>query len=196
MEKKSIFNYLIIYFSVGKNTLINIYLKNKLPEENSKANEFANANFMSKIKKKNEYANFHMFFWMCSNSNIIETPKTFFKDSYCLVYVFDLSNIDTLYELKKVLEILNNSQDYLKVLEQDFPIFIIGNKSDIKDNNINITKEEIMQLCSPIQSLKFVEYYEISAKNFDKVKEVFEIIENKTYEYYNYFHDRLHPFLF
>ena len=97
-----------------------------------------------------------MFFWMCSNFNIIETPEVFFRHSYCLVYVFDLSNIDILYELKKVLEKLNNSQDYLNILEQDFPIFIIGNKSDIKNNNINITKEEIIQLCSPIQSLKFL----------------------------------------
>ena len=95
-----------------------------------------------------------------------------------------------------MLEKLNNRQDYLPIFEQDYPIFIIGNKSDIKNNNINITQEEIIQLCSPIQSLKFIEYYEISAKNFDKVKEVFEIIENKTYEYYNYYHDTLHPLIF
>ena len=75
---------------------------------------------MSKIKKRNEYTNFLMFFWMCSNFNIIETPKVFFRHSYCLVYVFDLSNIDTLYELKKVLEKLSNSQDYLKILNKIF----------------------------------------------------------------------------
>ena len=151
---------------------------------------------MRKIKKKTEYTNFLMFFWMVSNFNIIKTANVLFRNSYCLVYVFDLSNIDTLYELKIVLEKLNDSNDYLKIFEQDYPIFIIGNKFDIKNNNINITKEEIIQLCSPIQTLKFVEYYEVSAKNFDKVKEVFEIIENKTYKYYNYYHDILHPYIF
>ena len=152
---------------------------------------------MRKIKKKTEYTNFLMFFWMVSNFNIIKTANVLFRNSYCLVYVFDLSNIDTLYELKIVLEKSNNSRhEYLKIFEQDYPIFIIGNKFDIKNNNINITKEEIIQLCSPIQTLKFVEYYEVSAKNFDKVKEVFEIIENKTYEYYNYYHDILHPYIF
>ena len=91
-----------------------------------------------------------------------------FKDSYCLVYIFDLSNIDTLYKLPDMIN--NYIYTYsIRQFSENIPIFIIGNKSDIK-KEINISKDEMEKLCSPF---KFKEYIEISAKNSIGVKEVF-----------------------
>ena len=146
--------------------------------------------FISKATKE-IYENFNIkYFFMLqyySNDFFLSgrvSNLNIFKDSYCLVYIFDLSNIDTLYKLPDMIN--NYIYTYsIRQFSENIPIFIIGNKSDIK-KEINISKDEMEKLCSPF---KFEEYIEISAKNSIGVKEAFEKIEKKTLEYYHYYQD-------
>ena len=124
-----------------------------------------------------------MYFYYSNDSLIKYCIRSFFKDCYCLVYIFDLTNIDTLNKLEEMIKFLYNEENACKIFLKNFPLLIIGNKSDIK-KEINVSKSEMEKLCSPI---KLVDYIEVSAKNSIGLKEAFERIEKNCLDYYNYY---------
>ena len=124
--------------SVGSKTFLN--------QMDNKSNIISDDDFISKTIIKN-YEKYNIKelikFWYSSNnffiSDRIEGHYIFriFRDSYCLVYIFDLSNIDTLYKLPEM--IINYIYtDSIRQFSENIPIFIIGNKSDIKREKIYI----------------------------------------------------------
>ena len=125
-----------------------------------------------------------MYFYFSNDSLIKPYPlAAIFKNCYCLVYIFNLTNIDILYKLEEMIKYLCDAREAYKIFLENFPLLIIGNKSDIK-KEINVSKSEMEKLCSPI---KLVDYIEVSAKNSIGLKEAFERTEKNCLDYYDYY---------
>ena len=78
---------------------------------------------------------------------------------------------------------LPDSYDHLlrvKNMEKP-PIILVGTKSDIEDSKRKVTKEEAKEYASLINC----EYFEVSSLTTSNVKEAYQCIIQKTYDYLN-----------
>ena len=89
----------------------------------------------------------------CGQEKFRAITRQYFKNSNGVFIVFDLTNKDTIKRLNVWLKDIKDNVD------NDFFIFLIGNKLDIKNRDISIS-EEAKQFASD----KKINYYEVSAK--------------------------------
>eukprot|EP00347_Sterkiella_histriomuscorum_P022533 403338130 len=106
-----------------------------------------------------------------------EIRKTYMRKQDCYVFVFDHSEEDTLQSIeskyiKQMMEFA--SEDSLKK-----PLFLIGNKSDINDEDKKVKQADIFNLIKNYG----MKYFDVSCKLNQNVDQLFEEIKLKTIEY-------------
>ena len=90
----------------------------------------------------------------CGQEKFRAITRQYFKNSNGVFIVFDLTNKDN--------------------ITNDFFVFLIGNKVDIKDRDISISEE-----AKQFANNKKINYYEVSAKTGSGIYNVFEKMANK-----------------
>jgi len=98
----------------------------------------------------------------------------FFDGANVAIFVFDLSNPETLYSL------INQWKDYLLKYAEDAPVLLIGNKKDIKSLSDDIIEEAIENLKRDINIVGYIETSALTNENLEKL--YWKIIE-LAYEY-------------
>ena len=93
--------------------------------------------------------------------------KSYYKNSHCIVLVFDLTNVQSFKNLANWMDSINKHREEYK--SEPYPhTTIAGMKSDIAtERNVNI--EIINQFCADND----ITYFEASAKNGNGINEMF-----------------------
>jgi len=99
----------------------------------------------------------------CGQEKFRAITRQYFKNSNGVFIVFDLTKKETIKRLNVWLKDIKDNVD------NDFFVFLIGNKLDIKNRDISIS-EEAKQFASD----KKINYYEVSAKTGSGIYNVFE----------------------
>ena len=99
----------------------------------------------------------------CGQEKFRAITRQYFKNSNGVFIVFDLSNKETIKRLNVWMKDIKDN------VNNDFFIFLIGNKMDIKNRDISIS-EEAKQFAND----KKINYYEVSAKTGSGIYNVFE----------------------
>ena len=99
----------------------------------------------------------------CGQEKFRAITRQYFKDSNGVFIVFDLTNKDTIKRLNVWIKDIKDN------VNNDFFIFLIGNKLDVKNRDISIS-EEAKQFAND----KKINYYEVSAKTGSGIYNVFE----------------------
>ena len=104
----------------------------------------------------------------CGQEKFRAITRQYFKNSNGVFIVFDLTNKDTIKRLNVWMKDINDN------ITNDFFVFLIGNKVDIKDRDISISEE-----AKQFANNKKINYYEVSAKTGSGIYNVFEKMANK-----------------
>ena len=166
-KNKSITITLLGGIEVGKTTLINMYLGQEFTD--LALITMGNDKFKTKIKINNNYYN--LIFW---DTGGIERLRLYSINtainSDIIIYVFDVTNLDSFEELKSFIRLVKENSD------KNYISYIIGNKTDLlSENKFN---DEIINQYAESNNIK---YRLISAKdNIDMFK---ELVENLIMEY-------------
>ena len=97
--------------------------------------------------------------------------KNFYKNALCIFIVFDINNIKTFKALSFWIKEIEN------VSSESIIIFLIGNKSDIK-NEIVVSEDDINKF---IKENNIKKYFETSAANGDNINNLFEEAVRELY---------------
>ena len=89
----------------------------------------------------------------CGQEKFRAITRQYFKNSNGVFIVFDLTNKDTIKRLNVWMKDINDN------VGNDYFVFLIGNKVDIKDRDISISEE-----AKQFANSKKINYYEVSAK--------------------------------
>ena len=104
----------------------------------------------------------------CGQEKFRAITRQYFKNSNGVFIVFDLTNKDTIKRLNVWMKDINDN------ITNDFFVFLIGNKVDVKDRDISISEE-----AKQFANNKKINYYEVSAKTGSGIYNVFEKMANK-----------------
>ena len=104
----------------------------------------------------------------CGQEKFRAITRQYFKNSEGVFVVFDLTNKET----TKKLDIW--MKDIKDNIDNDYFIFLIGNKSDIKDRDLTIAEE-----AKQFAINKKINYYEVSAKTGSGIYNIFEKMASK-----------------
>ena len=104
----------------------------------------------------------------CGQEKFRAITRQYFKNSNGVFIVFDLTNKDTIKRLNVWMKDINDN------VGNDYFVFLIGNKVDIKDRDISISEE-----AKQFANSKKINYYEVSAKTGSGIYNVFEKMANK-----------------
>ena len=104
----------------------------------------------------------------CGQEKFRSITRQYFKNSNGVFIVFDLTNKDTIKRLNVWMKDINDN------ITNDFFVFLIGNKVDIKDRDISISEE-----AKQFANNQKINYYEVSAKTGSGIYNVFEKMANK-----------------
>ena len=104
----------------------------------------------------------------CGQEKFRAITRQYFKNSNGVFIVFDLTNKDTIKRLNVWMKDINDN------VSNDFFVFLIGNKVDIKDRDISISEE-----AKQFANNQKINYYEVSAKTGSGIYNVFEKMANK-----------------
>ena len=98
--------------------------------------------------------------------------KNYYKDSHGVIIVFDLSNKESVENIKNILK------DVYDHAPRDVVIFIVGNKLDLTEDR-KVTEAEVKNQFNKIG------YYEVSAKSGNNISLLFEQLTYKIIEKQN-----------
>ena len=152
---------------VGKTTLINMYLGQEFSDLSLIT--MGNDKFKTKIKINNN--NYNLIIWDTGGTErlrlySVNTAIT----SDIIIYVFDVTNLDSFEDLKKFINLVQENSD------KNFYSYIIGNKTDkLSENEFN---DEIIKKYAESNNIK---YRLLSAK--DNIELFKELVENLIIEY-------------
>ena len=104
----------------------------------------------------------------CGQEKFRAITRQYFKNAKGVFLVFDLTNKETIKKLNVWL------RDVKENIDNEFFVFLIGNKMDVKDRDISISEE-----AKQFSNEKKINYYEISAKTGSGVYNIFEKMANK-----------------
>lgn len=96
--------------------------------------------------------------------------KTFYKNTDCVVVVFDLSSEDTFKDIENIW-----MREIKKNCDNDVELMLLGNKSDIEDRKV--TSQQAQEYADKNQMI----YYETSAKEGTNVETAFLELTNKVH---------------
>ena len=157
--------------SVGKTCLIKRMINNEFKDnyETTIGFEFLTMN----VKIKDTF--FKLQIWdTCGQEVYCSVIKSFYQNSILGIMVYSIDDKKSFENLDFWLEQIKNNS------EGDYPIFLIGNKSD--SNNRKVSFEEAENYS---KKNNFVYFNETSAKNGENVIEIFKKIALYLYNEYN-----------
>ena len=169
LKNLEVFEYKIILIGdpgVGKTSIMTKFV----------SNEFQNT-YLSTIgvefKLKEIYINNNtcarLKIWdTCGQEKFRAITRQYFKNSEGVFIVFDLSNRET---IKRLNVWMKDIQDNI---DNDFFIFLVGNKTDIKERDLTISEE-----AKQFAINKKINYYEVSAKTGSGIYNIFEKMASK-----------------
>jgi small GTP-binding protein len=171
------FQYKICIFGdkgVGKTTLVNHYLTNKFID-NIQATLGASVH-VKDIEIEN--GTIKLQIWDFGGQKRFKfLISSYARGSAGGIFMFDLTNYETLIALKEWLPEFGKTVRYV-------PLIIVGGKSDLEEQRV-IKREEVLSI---MESYNFHKYVECSAKTGENVDLVFRVLVSKILEEkgYNY----------
>ncbi len=148
--------------AVGKSSLIRRFVENKF----SLNYKFTiGVDFMSKSIDFETGKSAKLTLWDIGGQDRFKVlRRSFYEGTNGAIGVFDLSRAQTFSKMKEWVS------DARQTIETDFPVIIIGNKSDlIADVGVVIDRNEVKQFAEKEKTI----YIETSAKTGDNVEEAF-----------------------
>lgn len=165
----STFNFKIVFIgnvAVGKSSIIKRFIFNEFNNQYfcTVGTEFSKK---SLLIGKNKRVNLHI--WdTCGQERFRTVTRQYYHDTQAIILVFDLTNEKTFQDIdswfQEALNYINNTKCLF---------FLLGNKSDEKDN-IEIEEKDIKNFMK--QNLKIKKYYEVSAFNGHNIDLAFDKI--------------------
>ena len=150
-------------FGVGKTTLLHQYLERRFAPN---VGSTVGSNFFVKyIKIPNNRDIFTLQIWdLAGQEHFKWVRHEFYKGAKGIVYVFDLTR-------KKTFENISNWKEEIKKALGNFSSVLVGNKLDLKEDRVVLTKEgETLS-----QKLK-LSYVETSAKTGENIDDAFQTL--------------------
>jgi small GTP-binding protein len=153
---------------VGKTTLVNYYLTNEF-HENIQAT--LGASIHVKVVQL-ENGKITLQVWDFGGHNRFKfLVSSYAQGSSGGIFMFDLTNHDSLIALKDWLPEFGKSVRYI-------PLIIVGGKLDLEQQRV-CKKEEVLDI---MKSYKFLKYIECSSKTGENVESVFRVLLSKILE--------------
>ena len=169
IKNLEIFEYKIILVGdpgVGKTSIMTKFVSNEF--QNTYLSTIG-VEFKSKEIHINNNTCARLKIWdTCGQEKFRAITRQYFKNSEGVFVVFDLTNKET----TKKLDIW--MKDIKDNIDNDYFIFLIGNKSDIKDRDLTIAEE-----AKQFAINKKINYYEVSAKTGSGIYNIFEKMASK-----------------
>lgn len=160
--------------AVGKTTLLNRYVGGKFID-NTKIT--IGTDFYIKNVLIDEFkTEIKLQLWdLSGQTHFSEVRPSFYHGAKGIIYVFDLTRLDTLKNLIKWKE------EMYKVLNEKKPSILIGNKLDLIKDGGSINHEDIEELSGKID---FIKYFETSAKDEIGIEKAFEKLAREIFKTY------------
>ena len=169
IKNLEIFEYKIILVGdpgVGKTSIMTKFVSNEF--QNTYLSTIG-VEFKSKEIHINNNTCARLKIWdTCGQEKFRAITRQYFKNSEGVFVVFDLTNKET----TKKLDIW--MKDIKDNIDNDYFIFLIGNKSDVKDRDLTIAEE-----AKQFAINKKINYYEVSAKTGSGIYNIFEKMASK-----------------
>ena len=169
IKNLEVFEYKIILVGdpgVGKTSIMTKFVSNEF--QNTYLSTIG-VEFKSKEIHINNNTCARLKIWdTCGQEKFRAITRQYFKNSEGVFVVFDLTNKET----TKKLDIW--MKDIKDNIDNDYFIFLIGNKSDIKDRDLTIAEE-----AKQFAINKKINYYEVSAKTGSGIYNIFEKMASK-----------------
>ena len=152
----------------GKTTYINTYITKEFFNETLSTIGFDK---ITTNEPKYENMKFNIFDSSRWNGRFDSIIQKYIPKSDGIILLFDISRHDDFEGLPRCIEMITN---YLEL--EEFPVLLIGNKSDLGKN---VQKEEIEQF---IKNNYLIGYFEVSSKTIFNVDESFHFMFNYLYK--------------
>ena len=152
--------------SVGKSSIIKRFASNEFNQEYicTIGTELSQKTL---ILSPTKFVN--LFIWdTCGQERFRSVTRQYYRDTQAILLVFDLTNKKSFYDLQSWYD---EAIDYVN--DERCNLFLLGNKSDEKDN-IEIEEKDIKNFMK--QNLKIKKYYEVSAFNGHNIDLAFDKI--------------------
>ena len=152
---------------VGKTCIISRYIDNEF-NENSGSTIGANYSEKPIIKKGKKY---QLDIWDTAGQEKFHSlGKHFYKDSYVVCLVYDITNQESLDALNSVWY-----PDVQKYGEKYAVLAVVGNKSDLYESDVITDEEQAKNFAKEINATFML----TSAKNGDGIEKLFDVLTDK-----------------
>ena len=149
---------------VGKTCIISRYVENTFTENNEST---VGANFSEKVIKRGD-KEVQLNIWDTAGQEKFHAlGKHFYKDSYVVCLVYDITSQDSLDSLKQIWY-----PDLQKYGEQYTVLAVVGNKCDLYENDILADEEQAKAFAKEIKG----EFMLTSAKTGDGIEKLFNTL--------------------
>ena len=169
IKNLEVFEYKIILVGdpgVGKTSIMTKFVSNEF--QNTYLSTIG-VEFKSKEIHINNNTCARLKIWdTCGQEKFRAITRQYFKNSEGVFVVFDLTNKETIKKLDIWMKDIKDN------IDNDYFIFLIGNKSDIKDRDLTIAEE-----AKQFAINKKINYYEVSAKTGSGIYNIFEKMASK-----------------
>jgi small GTP-binding protein len=156
---------------VGKTTLLLRYTTGKFSEDTKMT--IGSDFFVKKLKFEHGSCDVYLrlILWdFAGEERFRFLLPDYTKGSDIIVVAFDLSRMKSLYHLSDWMEILDSARTY----QNDIPIYLVGNKQDLKGNSIT----DLEYINKWIKDYHVSKYFECSSRTGLNVDELFGDITN------------------
>ena len=151
---------------VGKTCIIERYVDDTFNEQNPST---IGANYTEKIIKKNN-KEYQLNIWdTAGQEKFHSVGKHFYKESYVVCFVYDITNQDSLNALRDVWY-----KDLLKYGEKYTVLAVVGNKYDLYEEE-SASEEQAKEFAKEINAFFIL----TSAKNGDGIDKLFDTLVDK-----------------
>ena len=155
---------------VGKTSIILRYTKN---EYNENILSSRGVSYSSKIVKVNN-KDVQLDLWDTAGQEKFRSlGMYFYKDSYIVILVYDITNRDSFEDLKNVWY-----NDLRKYGEQYTVLAVVGNKCEMYEAENTVSEEEARQFAEEKNAVFML----VSAKTGDNINHLFDILAKKYYD--------------
>ena len=159
-------------FSTGKKNLMMRFLYDEFPGDNIEFGACFSENVYPRIKVND--CEIKVEVESVSYESSLEFGAFYLKGYDGFLLCFALDDLSTFQALPEIYDLILMKKDMEKP-----PIILVGTKSDIEESKRKVTKEQAEEYASQISC----EYFEVSSLTTSNVKEAYQCIIQKTYDY-------------
>ena len=152
----------------GKSTYFNSYFGNEFSEYYLSNKAWKTKELIKKLNNTTFYL-LDTYYWGGRYDNYIN--RQIEKDADGIILMFDLSRKKDFDDLPRLLNLITECHEL-----ENFPVLLIGNKSDL---DINVDKYEINEF---LDKEKFIGYFEVSCKLNKNVQESVDFMVDYIYK--------------